>query len=142
MEQIKKVGYELEPKKKNRWIVKFPAEFEIEPYFVNATQRPSIRLVDNKIVVSDITFTFIDTIGPSVSEKLMNLTRTAIERPSFARHFSYELELLDPIGNVIEKWKISDCTIKSVNFGELDYGNSEILKCIMTITVGNAELVN
>jgi hypothetical protein len=37
-----------------------------------------------------------------------------------------DLEMLDPTGVVVEKWKLEGCFITDLNFNELDYSRDDL----------------
>lgn len=137
-----------EPKRNNRWKVIFPFidNVKINSWVFTRTQRPSFKIIDKKILgfikigkevkLNDISFEFIDPIGPSTSSALFNIIQK-----HFKEDFSYKLEMLDPTGVVIEKWSINGCKIVEINFGELDYANDGLVKCFMTIKPGSVKLL-
>lgn len=124
----------LEPKKVNRWVVTFPTEFEIESWLLQSTERPTFTNINGEAKIKKIKFVFVDPIGPSIAQKLYNISK------SIDKHFHYMLEMLDPTGTQIEKWTISDCKILSINFGKLDYSNPNVMTCEMIIQPTKAEL--
>lgn len=52
------------------------------------------------------------------------------------------LEILDGCGNTIEKWKFDNMWPQTANFGEVDYGNSEVITCDVTFRYDRAYLIN
>ena len=44
-----------------------------------------------------------------------------------------ELEMLDPTGVVIEKWILQGTMLNDVDFGSLDYGNSDLVEISATL---------
>ena len=48
------------------------------------------------------------------------------------------LELFDGCGTTVEKWKIENCWPQAVEFGELDYGSSEVVTCTVTLRYDRA----
>lgn len=48
------------------------------------------------------------------------------------------LDLYDGCGNVIESWVYKEAWPQSVEFGELDMGNSEVLTCDLTLRYNRA----
>jgi hypothetical protein len=133
-----------EPKRKNRWLVHFPAHFKIEPWCVSKTQRPSVKIVEKRFLGirmgttldwGKIEFEFIDPISPSISESLH-----ALMEDELTEVFDYKLEMLDPTGKVVETWEIKDCEIISIDLGTLFYGSNDIAKCFMTVKPGNVKL--
>lgn len=116
-----------EPKQRNRFMVEFPKEFGIEPWYVNTASRP--KYYESKW--GDMEVTFIDMVGISSSKGLFKLIQTVSELkkviPTGLPLFTYKLISLDPTGVVIETWEIGVSEILSVNFGEdLDYGSEEL----------------
>lgn len=133
---IKKMPVAYEPKRKNRWVVTFPEEFGIESWCVQSTDRPTLEIINDEIEINEINFIFVDPIGPSVTERLYNLLTNGYNK----KEFEYILEMVDPTGISVEKWTISGCKILKINFGHLDYSNSEIMTCEMVIKPKTANL--
>lgn len=137
-----------EPKKSNRWIVRFPKSFNLESWVVSETELPSVTLSGGTIEMVPINFKFIDLIDSSTTKQLSKIIRAAgstsisnkyknnedIELYNTLKDgFDYQLECLDNNGKSIEKWEILGCEIVSVNFGDLDYANDNIIKCAMVV---------
>lgn len=51
------------------------------------------------------------------------------------------LDILDGCGNVIEKWQFDNMWPQQANFGEVDYGNSEVITCDVTFRYDRAYIV-
>jgi hypothetical protein len=49
------------------------------------------------------------------------------------------LKLYDGCGNVMEEWKMSNCSITAINFGELDYTSSEEVTIELTMRYSKVE---
>ena len=83
-----------------------------------------------------------DPIGPSTSQSLMNLIHKSLyEKNQIIKDkFDLKLEMLDPIGVVVEKWDLSDCEFKSIDFGELSYQNDDLVKITLVIKLGEVIL--
>lgn len=135
-----------EPKKTNRWAVIFPSIFRIEPWVINSTQRPSVIVDGDTFKINPISFVFLDPIGPSTTQRLMDIIRACpnnielLQKDSslelievLKNGFDYDLEMLDPTGVTVEKWTISNCEIISVDFSDLNYSDSEPIKCKMIV---------
>lgn len=134
-----------EPKVQNRWLVTFPEEFKISPYFVVRTERPTYtRHVDvlfgfyfrTRPEWCSITMTLNDPVEDSISRKLMRLIN--IDNP---KTFTYALEMLDPTGVSVERWLIKDCVIQTIVFGGLDYCHDSLVEITMTIKPNDVELI-
>ena len=130
-----------EPKKKNRFIFRFPTPLGIQEWFVASGSRPAITIeevaiqflntetyVAGRFNWESIDVTFRDPIGPSAAQALMEWVRLHAEsvtgRMGYAAGYKkdIELELLDPTGVVIEKWILQGTMLTNVNFNNLDYG--------------------
>ena len=114
-----------EPKKKNRWVLRFPSELGIQEWWLSTAARPSIT--QNEIAIpflntetyvlgkynwNPIAVTFRDPIGPSAAQALMEWVRLHSEsvtgRQCYAAGYKKpdQLEMIDPTGVVIEKWEL------------------------------------
>jgi len=145
MEQIRGVPFQYEPKRENRFFCEFPAELGIEVWKIQAFKRPSMKI--NKVVIpyfnteryvagkfnwDEMELTFIDPIGPSTSQQLMEWVRLHAEsltgREGYAAGYQKTLLLksTDPTGLEIEKWSLTDCQIVSFDAGSNDYSSDAI----------------
>lgn len=135
-----------EPKKKNRWILRFPTELGIQEWWLSTAARPSIT--QNEVVIpflntetyvlgkynwNPIAVTFRDPIGPSAAQALMEWVRLHSEsvtgRQGYAAGYKkpVELEMLDPTGVVIEKWSLVNTWLSGdINFGDLSYDSGDL----------------
>jgi hypothetical protein len=124
---------QYEPKRQNRYMVEFPKEFQLEPWFVKTANKPKY----NNLGWINMKMTFIDPVEPSSSKALLNLIKfaetqrkiTPLELPIFF----YDLVSLDPTGVVIERWRIGVNEIIFVDFGECDYSSSDIQQPLLII---------
>jgi len=142
---LMKMPVPYEPKKKNRFILRFPSSLGINEWFVISTSRPKVTINEVEIPFlntstyvagrfnwESIDVTFKDPIGPSAAQALMEWFRLHAEsvtgRMGYAAGYKkdVELELLDPTGVVVEKWLLEGCFLTSLNFGELDYSRDEL----------------
>lgn len=140
-----KMPIPYEPKRQNRFIMRFPSTLGINEWFVETSSRPAITIgatkmdflntstyVAGRFEWGEINVKFRDPIGPSASQAIMEWVRLCAEtvtgRMGYAAGYkkNVDLEMLDPTGVVVEKWILEGCFIKSANFGSLAY-NSENL---------------
>ena len=147
----------FEPKKKNRFVFRFPSPVGIQEWFVASGSRPPYTMEETQIdFLNTSTFvggrfnwetidvTFRDPIGPSATQAIMEWIRLHSEsvtgRQGYAAGYKkdVELELLDPTGVVIEKWILQGCMITSAGFGELDYSSSEVADISVTLRFDRA----
>lgn len=85
-----------------------------------------------------------DPIEPSAAQKVMDWLRIvhddAVGRMGYAAMYkrNFALKLTDPGGNVVEKWNIIGAWPREVNFGDLDYANSDAVTATITIRMDQA----
>lgn len=146
------IPMDYEPKRTNRFFAEFPDEVGIEIWKVRKFDRPKAEIsaveipwinetnyVSGKYKWSPVTIEFMDTIGPSTSEQVMEWFRLHVE--SLTGRMGYKsgsakniiLKSLDPTGVTVEKWTLEQCIITNVDFGSNDMGSDEIQ--IITVTV-------
>lgn len=142
---LMKMPVPYEPKRQNRFIVRFPSSLGINEWYVTSAARPSAKInateipflntstyVAGRFTWDTMRVTFKDPIGPSASQALMEWFRLHAEsvtgRMGYAAGYKkdIELEMLDPTGVVVEKWILQGTFIQDINFGELDYSRDEI----------------
>jgi hypothetical protein len=142
---LMKMPVPFEPKRQNRFILRFPSSLGINEWYVSSTKRPSAKIGSTEIqFLNTSTFvagrfnwdpmsvTFRDPIGPSASQALMEWFRlhaeSATGRMGYAAGYKkdIELEMLDPTGVVVEKWIIQGAFLTSLSFGDLDYSRDDI----------------
>ena len=147
---IPEVGrYEL--KRMNRFLITFPEHFNIPQWVTFEASRPSARLVTKdilgvklfkKLVWDDMIIKMRDPIGPSTSQSLMDLIHKSLyeKKQLIKDKFNLKLEMLDPVGHVVEKWALSNCEFKSIDFGELSYQIDDPVSCSLVIKLGDVVL--
>jgi len=145
------IDYELV--KVNRFEILFPTDLGLESWMVSKASRPKFKqesieipYMNTKFYVvgqfswEPITIEFIQTIGPSTSEKIMEWVRLSSEslsgRQGYAKGYMKDLILnsLDPIGVPINSWVLEKCMITEVDFGENDHSDTgEVQKIGVTL---------
>ena len=142
---LMKMPVPYEPKRQNRFIVRFPSSLGINEWYVTSAKRPSAKInsvaipflntstyVAGRFEWETMQVTFKDPIGPSASQALMEWFRLHAEsvtgRMGYAAGYkkNVDLEMLDPTGVVVEKWKLEGCFITDLNFNELDYSRDDL----------------
>jgi hypothetical protein len=137
---LMKMPVPYEPKRQNRFILRFDSSLGINEWFVESAARPSIKIaateipflntstyVAGRFVWNPITVTFRDPIGPSAAQALMEWVRLHAEsvtgRMGYAAGYKkdVDLEMLDPTGVVVEKWILYGVFLTDVNFNQLSY---------------------
>jgi hypothetical protein len=142
---LMKMPIPYEPKRQNRFILRFDSSLGINEWFVESTSRPHITIgateiqflntstfVAGRFNWQTINVTFRDPIGPSAAQALMEWVRLHAEsvtgRMGYAAGYKkdIELEMLDPTGVVVEKWILQGTFLTDLNFNELDYSRDDI----------------
>jgi hypothetical protein len=142
---LMKMPVPYEPKRQNRFIVRFPSSLGINEWYVTSAARPAAKInsvaipflntstyVAGRFEWQEMRVTFKDPIGPSASQALMEWFRLHAEsvtgRMGYAAGYKkdIELEMLDPTGVVVEKWILQGTFITDLNFGDLDYSRDEL----------------
>lgn len=142
---LMKMPVPFEPKRENRFILRFPDELGVHEWYVSSAKRPSAKInsvaipfintetyVAGKFTWDPISVTFKDPIGPSAAQALMGWFRLHAEsvtgRMGYAAGYKkdIELDLLDPAGVAIEKWILESTFLTSLDFGALDYNSDNI----------------
>lgn len=149
---LMKMPVPYEPLKQNRFILRFPSSLGINEWFVISSSRPKITIgsveipflntstfVAGRFTWDSIDVTFKDPIGPSASQALMEWVRLHAEsvtgRMGYAAGYKkdVELELLDPVGVVVQKWILQGVFITNADFGTLDYSSEDIAEITITL---------
>ena len=149
---LMKMPIPYEPKRQNRFILRFPSSLGINEWFVESTARPHITITPTEIPFLNtstyvagrfnwqtINVVFRDPIGPSASQALMEWVRLCAEsvtgRMGYAAGYKkdIELEMLDPTGVVIEKWSLIQCFLTDVDFGSLGYSDDALAGISLTL---------
>lgn len=151
-EMIRGIPFEYEPKRVNRFYAEFADELGIEVWKIQKFKRPTLTInsvaipymneqnyVAGKYVWESMSLTFIDPIGPSTSQQLMEWVRLHVEsltgRMGYAAGYKKNILLkqLDPTGVEVEKWFLEQCMITSIDFGENDYDSDDLSNITLEI---------
>jgi len=157
---LMKMPIPYEPKRQNRFIMRFPSTLGINEWFVESTSRPKLTIgateiqflntstwVAGRFNWGEISVKFRDPIGPSASQALMEWVRLCAEtvtgRMGYAAGYkkNVDLELLDPTGVVVEKWILEGAWLSSVDFGSLAYNSENIAEINATLRPDRCILV-
>ena len=147
-----KMPLNYEPLRKNRWLLRFPADLGIQEWWLKGAKRPSIKQEGKEIpflntstwVVGRYTWdemqiTLRDPIGPSASQAVMEWVRLHSEsvtgRQGYAAGYKrdVELEMLDPTGVVVSKWILKNTMVTSADFGDLDYSQDDLAEITLNL---------
>lgn len=147
-----KMPLNYEPLRKNRWLLRFPADLGIQEWWCASAKRPSIKqnateiqflntstYVVGRYTWDSIQVTLRDPIGPSASQAVMEWVRLHSEsvtgRQGYAAGYKrdVELEMLDPTGVVVSKWILKNCMATAADFSDLNYSEDGLAEIQLTI---------
>ena len=139
----------FEPKLKNRFIMEIDG---IPAYLIRAGNRPTInfetvelhhmnvvRYVKGKGQWQSLEITLYDPIVPSGAQSVMEWVRLHHEsvtgRDGYSDFYKKDItfNLLGPVGDIVEEWKLVGSYIQSANFGDMDYATSEPAEITLTL---------
>jgi hypothetical protein len=157
---LMKMPIPYEPKRQNRFIVRFPSSLGINEWFVETASRPQITInateipflntstyVAGKFKWNPINVQFRDPIGPSASQALMEWVRLCADsvtgRMGYAAGYKkdVDIEMLDPTGVVVEKWIMYGTFLTSVNFNALSYSQDALATISASLQMDRCVLV-
>ena len=157
---LMKMPIPYEPKRENRWILRFPSSLGINEWYVESTARPSLTIastpipflntetyVAGRFTWGELAVTFRDPIGPSASQALMEWIRLCAEsvtgRMGYAAGYkkNIDLEMLDPTGVVVEKWILEGAFLTKYDGGALTYTSDGLAKVTSSIRMDRCILV-
>jgi hypothetical protein len=146
----------FEPKLKNRFIMNIDG---IPAYTIKTANRPTLesdevmlehmnvtRYIKGKSRWQPIDITLYDPIVPSASQAVMEWVRLSHEsvtgRDGYADFYKKEvtLNMLGPVGDIVEEWVLKGCYIQSANFGDLDFATSDPAEITLTLKYDYAVL--
>ena len=138
-----------EPKLKNRFILDIDG---IPSYVIKASGRPQIqfeevelrhmnvsRFVAGKGVWQPIEMTLYDPVVPSAAQTVMEWVRLSHEsvtgRDGYADFYKKDITInvLGPVGDKIEEWKLKGAFITTANFGDLSFEDITPVEIQMTV---------
>ena len=147
-----KMPLNYEPLRKNRWLLRFPADLGIQEWWLESASRPSITQQETAIPFLNtstyvvgryqwetIQVTLRDPIGPSASQAIMEWIRLHSEsvtgRQGYAAGYKrdVELEMLDPTGVVVQKWILKNTMCTTANFNDLNYSTYDLASITITL---------
>lgn len=133
----------FEPKVQNRFIMYIDG---IPSYIIKKIDRPTIenneitldhinvyRKVKGKSRWSNITCELYDPIAPSGAQAVMEWVRLSHEsvtgRDGYSDFYKKDIRInvLGPVGDVVEEWILKGAFVKNANFGSMDWSQGESL---------------
>ena len=139
----------FEPKLKNRFVMSIDG---IPAYLIKTANRPTIsfeevelnhmnvkRWVKGKATWETIEITMYDPVVPSAAQAVMEWVRLAHEsvtgRDGYSDFYKKDVDfqVLGPVGDVVEQWKLKGTWIQSANFNDLDFSSSDPVEISLTL---------
>ena len=139
----------FEPKLKNRYIMSIDG---IPAYLIKTTGRPSIefeevelnhlnvkRFVKGKATWQSISLTMYDPVVPSAAQSVMEWVRLSHEsvtgRDGYSDFYKkdVDIQVLGPVGDIVESWKLKGAWIQAANFNDLDFASSDPVEIEVTL---------
>ena len=139
----------FEPKLKHRYIMQIDG---IPAYLIKATARPAIqfeevklehmnvkRFVKGKGEWQQLAVTLYDPVVPSAAQAVMEWIRLSHEsvtgRDGYADFYKKDItfQVLGPVGDVVEEWKLKGAFIQQANFGELSFDSNDPMDIALTL---------
>ena len=139
----------FEPKLKHRYIMQIDG---IPAYLIKATARPTIqfeevklehmnvkRFVKGKGEWQQLSVTLYDPVVPSPSQAVMEWIRLSHEsvtgRDGYADFYKKDItfQVLGPVGDIVEEWKLKGAFIQQANFGELSFDSNDPVDIALTL---------
>ena len=139
----------FEPKLKNRYVMSIDG---IPSYLIKTAARPSIsfeevepnhmnvkRYVKGKATWETIEITLYDPVVPSGAQAVMEWVRLHHEsvtgRDGYSDFYKKDIDIqvLGPVGDVVEQWKLKGAFITAANFNDLDFSSSDPSEISVTL---------
>ena len=139
----------FEPKLKNRFIMQIDG---INAYLIKTANRPQVtfeevelnhmnvkRYVKGKAAWQTLQVTLYDPIVPSAAQQVMEWIRLGHEsvtgRDGYSDFYKKEvtINVLGPVGDIVEEWTLKGAWIQSAAFGELAFDSSEPTEVTCTL---------
>jgi hypothetical protein len=126
-----------EPMRNNRWLLEIEDQEKIKPYFIQKSSRPKFYRTKwwkiwRRFEIDDVQITTVEPIGNEISDYFYN----KINKDG---KITFTITMLDPTGVPVEKWKIRDCKINVLDFGELNYADDSLSLCNLIVKPKSVE---
>ena len=132
---LMKMPVPYEPKRKNRFIMKFPSDLGIAEWIVSSAARPSIT-------INEVEIPFLNTKTFALMEWVRLHAESVTGRMGYAAGYKKKVDLfmLDPTGAIVENWELRGTMLTNVNFGDLDYSGDDLADVSATLRFDRAIL--
>jgi len=146
----------FEPKQFNRgimyvegvptWMIKGFSRPNPESEAVDLPHINVLRKVKGKTVWSDVTMTLYDPIVPSGAQTVMEWVRLQHEsvtgRDGYSDFYKKDItiNLLGPVGDIVEEWTLKGAFPTNIEFGEVNWDESGAFEITVTLSIDYAVL--
>jgi hypothetical protein len=127
----------IEPMRKNRFLVVFPEDMGIRPILVRSVILPSMNVVETyessffssirttgRVEVSDCIIKIMPSCGDGLLKKLVDYqTLQSVELRK--RNFDFSVQMLDPTGIVVDEYQMLGSMLKEIRVEKLDYADDQ-----------------
>ena len=139
----------FEPKLKNRFIMQIDG---IPAYLIKTANRPQItfeeipldhmnvkRYVKGKGEWQQLQCTIYDPVVPSAAQAVMEWVRLSHEsvtgRDGYADFYKKDVtfQVLGPVGDIVEEWKLKGAFIQDANFNDLAFNSNDPVDITLTL---------
>ena len=139
----------FEPKLQNRFVFLIDG---IPAYTIKAANRPQItfeevelnhmnvkRYVKGKATWETVEFTMYDPVVPSAAQAVMEWVRLSHEsvtgRDGYSDFYKkdVDIDILGPVGDKVESWKLKGAWIQAATFNDLDFSSSDPVEISVTL---------
>ena len=139
----------FEPKTQNRFVFNIDG---IPAYTIKAANRPTItfeevalshlnvkRYVKGRGEWQTLDITLYDPIVPSAAQSVMEWVRLSHEsvtgRDGYSDFYKKDcnIQLLGPVGDIVEEWTLKGAFIQDATFGDLDFASSDPVEITLTL---------
>ena len=139
----------FEPKLQNRFILQIDG---VPAFTIKAANRPEIqfeevelhhmnvvRYVKGKGQWQETTMTLYDPIVPSAAQSIMEWVRLSHEsvtgRDGYSDFYKKDVsvQVLGPVGDIVEEWSLKGAWVKGANFGALDQTTNDPVEIEVTL---------
>ena len=139
----------FEPKLKNRYLMQIDG---IPAYLIKTTNRPQItfeevtlehmnvkRYLKGKGAWQTLQCTLYDPVVPSAAQAVMEWVRSSHEsvtgRDGYSDFYKKDVtfQVLGPVGDIVEEWKLKGAWIQDATFGDLDMSSSDPVEISLTL---------
>jgi len=139
----------FEPKLQNRFILQIDG---VPAFTIKAANRPEIvfeevelhhmnvvRYVKGKGQWSELSMTLYDPIVPSAAQSIMEWVRLSHEsvtgRDGYSDFYKKDvtIQILGPVGDIVEEWSLKGTWVKQATFGTLDQTTNDAVEIEVTL---------